>query len=67
MNNEVPGASVPDDIIERMRRASTKEEAFAEGVAIARETYEAVRPTVAGVQLSAPLGRIEGIFAMLEG
>jgi methionine synthase / methylenetetrahydrofolate reductase(NADPH) len=67
MNNEVPGASVPMEIMERMRRASTKEEAFAEGVTIARETYTAVRMDVAGVQLSAPLGRIEGVFMMLEG
>ncbi|MBP1655074.1 MAG: Methionine synthase (cobalamin-dependent), methyltransferase [Bacteroidetes bacterium] len=65
MNNEVPGASVPPDIMTRMRNAATKEAAFAEGVAIARETFEHVRPLVAGVQLSAPLGRIEGIFTML--
>jgi len=66
MNNEVPGASVPPEILERMRRTTTKEEGFAEGVKIARETYERVRGEVAGVQLSAPLGRIEGIFMMLE-
>jgi hypothetical protein len=48
-----------------MRSAATKEAAFAEGVAIARETYEHVRSEVAGVQLSAPLGRIEGVFTML--
>jgi methionine synthase / methylenetetrahydrofolate reductase(NADPH) len=66
MNNEVPGASVPAEILERMRRAGTKEEAFAEGIAIARETYHRVRGEVAGVQLAAPLGRIEGVFTMLE-
>jgi methionine synthase / methylenetetrahydrofolate reductase(NADPH) len=67
MNNEVPGATVPAEVMERMRRTSTKEEAFAEGVAIARDTYMSVRANVAGVQLSAPLGRIEGIFSILEG
>jgi methionine synthase / methylenetetrahydrofolate reductase(NADPH) len=67
MNNEVPGASVPEDILDRMRRTTTKEEGFLEGVKIARETYERVKPDVAGVQLSAPLGRIEGIFMMMEG
>ena len=66
MNNEVPGASVPPDILERMRRTTTKEEGFAEGVAIARETYERVRSGVAGVQLAAPMGRIDGVFAILE-
>ena len=65
MNNEVPGASVPPDIMERMRKTTTKEEGFAEGVRIARETYEHVRGEVAGVQLSAPMGRIEGIFMIL--
>ena len=65
MNNEVPGASVPPEVLARMRNAATKEAAFAEGVAIARETFEHVQPIVAGVQLSAPLGRIEGIFTML--
>jgi 5,10-methylenetetrahydrofolate reductase len=65
MNNEVPGASVPPDIMERMRKTTTKEEGFAEGVKIAQETYERVKGAVAGVQLSAPLGRIEGIAMIL--
>ncbi|MBX2992391.1 MAG: bifunctional homocysteine S-methyltransferase/methylenetetrahydrofolate reductase [Bacteroidetes bacterium] len=65
MNNEVPGASVPPEIMERMRKTTTKEEGFAEGVKIARETFEHVRNEVAGVQLSAPMGRIEGIFSIL--
>jgi homocysteine S-methyltransferase len=66
MNNEVPGAQVPPDILERMRRTTTQEEGFREGVAIAKETYARLKKDVAGVQLSAPLGRIEGIFAILE-
>jgi methionine synthase I (cobalamin-dependent)/5,10-methylenetetrahydrofolate reductase len=66
MNNEVPGARVPADILERMRRTTTQEEGFREGVAIARETYDRLKGGVAGVQLSAPLGRIEGVFAILE-
>jgi homocysteine S-methyltransferase len=66
MNNEVPGASVPGEILERMRKTTTKEEGFAEGVAIARETFAHVRGSVAGIQLSAPMGRIDGIFMILE-
>ncbi len=65
MNNEVPGAHVPKEIMERMKKTTTKEEGFAEGVAVARETYERVRKDVAGVQLAAPLGKIEGVFAIL--
>ncbi|HUR82387.1 MAG TPA: bifunctional homocysteine S-methyltransferase/methylenetetrahydrofolate reductase [Thermoanaerobaculia bacterium] len=61
MNNEVPGVSVPDEVMERMRIASekSKEHALREGVAIARETLERVRGRVAGVQVSAPLGRVD--------
>lgn len=66
MNNEVPGASVPSDILDRMRKTTTKEEGFREGVAIAKETYDRVKSDVAGVQVSAPMGRIEGIFMMME-
>jgi len=65
MNNEVPGASVPPEIMERMKKTTTKEEGFAEGVAIARETYEFIKGEVAGVQLSAPMGRIEGVPMIL--
>ncbi len=65
MNNEVPGASVPDDIMERMRKTETKEAAFEEGIGIARETLQKVRGEVAGVQLSAPLGRIDAVMKIL--
>lgn len=69
MNNEVPGVSVPDQIIERMRVASEKsrEHAFHEGTAIARETLERVRERVAGVQVSAPLGRVDLALEVFGG
>jgi homocysteine S-methyltransferase len=69
MNNEVPGVSVPDDVMERMRIASekSKEHALREGVAIARETLERVRDRVAGVQVSAPLGRVDLALAVFDG
>src|SRR5438552_11286838 len=59
--NEVPGVVVPPKIIERMRIASakSKEHGVAEGIAIAREMLERVRPHVQGVQVSAPFGKIE--------
>lgn len=66
MNNEVPGASVPQEILERMRKTTTKEDGFNEGVKIARETFEQVKTFANGVQISAPLGRIEAIFDMIE-
>ena len=69
MNNEVPGVSVPDEVMERMRIASekSKEHALREGVAIARDTLERVRDRVAGVQVSAPLGRVDLALQVFEG
>jgi homocysteine S-methyltransferase len=66
--NEVPGVSVPERTLERMRAASkvSKEHALAEGLAIAREMYERVRPLVHGVQVSAPFGRIDHALAVFD-
>jgi homocysteine S-methyltransferase len=59
--NEVPGVTVPDAVIARMRRANDKsrDHAVAEGIAIAREMLERVRPFVQGAQVSAPFGKVE--------
>jgi homocysteine S-methyltransferase len=59
--NEVPGVSVPDEILQRMRQAQErgKEAALAEGVAIAREMFGRVKGMVQGVQVSAPFGKVE--------
>src|SRR5438094_897697 len=59
--NEVPGVSVPESVLARMRKAQDKgkEAALAEGVKIAREMFQQVRGTVQGVQVSAPFGRVE--------
>jgi len=58
--NEVPGVTVPQEVLDRMRRASAegKDAALAEGVSIAREMLAAVRDRLAGAQVSAPLGRV---------
>ena len=50
---------VPEPYMERMRSADNAEAAREEGVAIAREMVQRVRPMVAGVQLSAPFGRYQ--------
>ena len=61
MNNEVPGASVPDDVMKRMAdaQAVSGDKAREVGVEIAREVFEKVKPMVAGVQVSPPMGRVE--------
>jgi methionine synthase I (cobalamin-dependent)/5,10-methylenetetrahydrofolate reductase len=58
--NEVPGVSVPEEVLARMRsaQAAGKDSALAEGVAIAREMLGRLRPMVQGAQISAPFGRV---------
>ena len=67
--NEVPGVTVPREVLERMHAASArgKEEGVAEGIAIAREMLERVRGVVQGVQVSAPFGRVELALQVFEG
>ncbi len=59
--NEVPGVSVPDTVLARMRKASDggKDSALAEGVKIAREMFALVKRDVQGIQVSAPFGKVE--------
>lgn len=61
MRKEVPGVVVPDEIMSRMEAAATrsKEDQLATGIEIARESLATIRSAVQGVQVSAPLGRIE--------
>lgn len=57
MNNELPGVSVPKSILDRMRKAESGENALREGVAIASELLDQLRPHISGVQVSAPFNR----------
>ncbi len=49
--------SMPEEIMLRMAQADTPDAARKEGILIAQEMLEAVRPLVQGVQVSAPFGR----------
>lgn len=66
--NEVPGVTVPERVLARMRKAQEKgaDAALAEGVAMAREVRDAVNGLVQGVQISAPLGRVDVALQVLE-
>jgi methionine synthase I (cobalamin-dependent)/5,10-methylenetetrahydrofolate reductase len=57
---------VPEQYMERMRKADTAEKARAEGIGIAREMCRHVRSMVQGVQLSAPFGRYEMAIQVAE-
>lgn len=65
MKNELR-VSVPDSIVERMARAPNSEAARNEGIQIAREMLNQVRPLVQGAQVSAPLGRYSSAIQVLE-
>ena len=66
--NEVPGVTVPDAVIQRMRRASekSKEHAVAEGIEIAREMLVQVQEEVQGAQVSAPFGKVDLALKVFE-
>lgn len=49
--------SMPEEIMLRMAQTQTPDAARKEGILIAQEMLEAVRPLVQGVQVSAPFGR----------
>lgn len=49
--------SMPEEIMLRMAQTDTPDAARQEGIRIAQEMLEAVRPYVQGVQVSAPFGR----------
>jgi len=57
MHTEVPGVQVPLEIRERMKRADAKGNSLEEGASIAKEIMQEIKPLIAGVQVSAPLGK----------
>ncbi len=66
MANEVPGVTVPDAIVERMRRTESAQAAAAEGVKVAKEIVTAITGMAAGVQISAPSGRLDAALDVLD-
>lgn len=67
MQNEVPGISIPGEAMQRLKECSTPEAAVQEGISLAREFIEAIRPYVEGVQVAAPFGRIDVALQVLQG
>lgn len=59
MHNEVPGVVIPDDIMEKMSKTNSPEEAKEVGVEIAHSMVEKLGNDVQGIQVSAPFGRID--------
>jgi methionine synthase / methylenetetrahydrofolate reductase (NADH) len=65
MANEVPGITVPDELLDRMRRAERDGRAVDEGVTIAREIVRAITGMSQGIQVSAPSGNISAALAVI--
>ena len=65
MANEVPGVTVPEALVERMRRAASAEAAEAEGVSIARELLRNLRAMAQGVHIFTQSGKIDRAFDVL--
>ena len=66
LNNEVPGMHVPASIVERLRQATSKEDALEVGIEVAQQMVRALRPLVQGVQLAVPFGRVDMVLRILE-
>jgi methionine synthase I (cobalamin-dependent)/5,10-methylenetetrahydrofolate reductase len=66
MANEVPGVTVPNAIVERMRTTTSAEAAAAEGVRVAREIVTVIKEMAAGVQISTPSGRLDAALDVLD-
>ena len=59
--------AMPEEIMLRMAQADTPGAARAEGIKIAQEMVEAVRPYVQGVQVSAPYGNYDVAAEVISG
>ncbi|HEY1985696.1 MAG TPA: bifunctional homocysteine S-methyltransferase/methylenetetrahydrofolate reductase [Terracidiphilus sp.] len=59
--------SMPEEIMLRMAQADSPDAARREGIKIAQEMLEAVRPLVEGVQVSAPAGRYAAAAEVMAG
>jgi methionine synthase / methylenetetrahydrofolate reductase(NADPH) len=66
MRNEVPGVVIPDWIMERMAAVTSRDDQLRTGIEIARQSVARIRSRVAGVQVSAPLGRVDAALAVIE-
>jgi homocysteine S-methyltransferase len=64
LNHEVPGISIPDEIITRMEKAG--ENAAQEGVRIAVELIEQIKPWAQGVYIMPQFSRFDLIAEIIE-
>lgn len=63
LHNEVPGIDIPANLRQRMREATDQQQ---EGVAIAQEILEEIRPLVRGVYMIPVFGRYDLVADVLD-
>jgi homocysteine S-methyltransferase len=63
LHNEVPGIDIPANLRQRMREATNQQQ---EGVAIAQEILEEIRPLVRGVYMIPVFGRYDLVADVLD-
>lgn len=66
LQNEVPGVEIPQSVMQRMASVESSDDQLKMGVEIARESVQRIRDRVAGIQVSAPLGKITAALAVIE-
>jgi homocysteine S-methyltransferase len=66
LHNEVPGMSIPENILERMRKAGKGPAAREEGIRIAQEALQEVAHRVVGAYIMPPLGRYGSALHVLK-
>lgn len=68
LNYEIPGSSIPEPILDRMRQAQANgpEQAFNEGILIAQEILERIQSMVQGVQIRGPFAHYETPLQVLS-
>lgn len=66
LQNEIPGVTVPEEVMDRMAAHESREDQRRTGIEIAREAVEEVRNRVARIQVSAPFGNIHTALAVIQ-
>ena len=65
LHNEVPGMSIPDEVMDRMRQSGQRAQQV--GIELCQEMLREVHGSVAGVYVMPPFGRYETVLQVLDG
>jgi methionine synthase I (cobalamin-dependent)/5,10-methylenetetrahydrofolate reductase len=67
LKNEVPGVVIPDWVMDKMASVSSREDQLKMGIEIAQFSVNQIRDRVAGIQVSAPFGKIAVALEVISG